>query len=174
MVKTPEDLMKMQADAMKVSSEAAAKTLEGFQKLAALNLQTAQAALEQSAEQVKALLAARYAKVLTELVTSYAKPSPEKFTAYAKAVYAISSETGADLTAMVEKQVASANQQFAAAIESIAKNAPAGTEGAVGFIRQAMGAASAAYEQVNSATKQFVSAAESNIGKAAKGGSAKR
>ena len=175
MMKNPEELMKMQADAMKASSEAASKTLEGFRKLAELNMQTAQAALEQSGEQIKALLAVKDAKTLTELVTSYAKPSPDKFAAYAKAVYAISSETGAELAAMIEKQVAASNQQLAAAIESMAKNAPAGSEGAVAFVKQAMGAASAAYEQVNTATKQFVDTAEANIGKATKAaGSAKR
>ena len=170
MAKNTEDLLKLQADAMKASSEAAAVTLAGFQKLAALNLQTAQSALEQSSEQIRALLAAKDAKVLTDLVTSYAKPSPEKFTAYANAVYAISKETSADLKAMVEQQVATANSQLAAAVENLAKNAPAGSEGAVGFIKQAMGAASAAYEQVNTATRQFVEAAESNIAKAAKAG----
>jgi phasin family protein len=174
MVKTPEDLMKLQADAFKASSEAANKTLEGFRKLAELNMQTAQAALEQSSEQVKALLAVKDAKTLTELVTSFAKPSPEKFTAYAKAVYAISSETGSDLAAMIEKQVAASNQQLAAAIEAMAKNAPPGAEGAVNFIKQAMGAASAAYEQVNSATKQFVDVAEANLGKATKAAGAKK
>jgi len=168
MVKSTEDLLKMQADAVKSSSEAASKTLEGFRKLAELNLKTAQAALEQSGDQVKALLAAKDAKTLTELVTSFAKPSPDVFTAYAKAVYAISSETGAELTSMVEKQVAASNQQLAAAVEAMVKNAPPGAEGAVNFIKQAMGAASAAYEQVNTATKQFADMAESNIAKATK------
>jgi phasin family protein len=160
MVTKPEDLMKMHTQALDASSEAATKTLEGFRKLAALNLQTAQAALDQSAEQVKALLAARDAKTLTELVTSYAKPSPDKFTAYAKAVYAISSETSGELTAMVEKQVAASNRQLAEAIEAMARSTPGGAEGAMAFMKQAMGAASNAYEQVSSATKKFVDQAQ--------------
>lgn len=164
MVKTnPEDLMKMQAEAFRMTSAAAAKAFEGFQKLAALNMETAKSSLEQSTEQIRALLAAKDAKTLTELVTSYTKPSPEKFTAYAKAVMAISKETGSDLTAMVEKQVAESNAQLAAAIEELAKNAPAGSEGAVAFMRQALAAASRAYEQVNSATRQFAEKAEATM-----------
>jgi phasin family protein len=155
MVTKPEDLMKMHAQALAASSEAAAKTLDGFRKLAALNLKTAQDALEQSADQVKALLAARDAKTLSELVTSYAKPSPEKFTAYAKAVYAISSETSGELTAMVEKQIAASNRQLAEAVEAMARNTPAGAEGTMAFMKQAMGAATNAYEQVSAATKKF-------------------
>ncbi|MBM3409831.1 MAG: hypothetical protein FJY25_21410, partial [Betaproteobacteria bacterium] len=62
MVTKPENLMQMQADALAASQQAAAKTLEGWQKLAALNLQTARASLEQSSEQINALLAARDTK----------------------------------------------------------------------------------------------------------------
>jgi len=171
MVTSTEDLMKMHADALKASSAAAAKTLEGFQKLAALNMQTAKTALEESSEQVKALLAAKDAKALTELVTSFSQPTPEKFTAYAKAVYAITKEANSDLTAMVEKQIATSNEQLAQAVEALAKNAPAGSEGTINFIKQALTAAQAAYEQVNTATRQFVQVAEANVQGAAKAAS---
>jgi len=164
MVKTnTDDLMKMQAEAFRITSAAAAKALEGFQKLAALNMETAKSSLEQSTEQIRALLAAKDAQTLTELVTSYTKPSPDKFTAYAKAVLAISKDTGSDLSAMVEKQIAESNAQLAASIEELAKNAPAGSEGAIAFVRQALTAAGKAYEQVNSATKQFAEKAEASM-----------
>ena len=39
----PEKLMQMQAEALEASRQAATKTLEGWQKLAQLNLQTARA-----------------------------------------------------------------------------------------------------------------------------------
>jgi phasin family protein len=168
MMNTQQDMMKMHAEAIKATSAAAAKTLEGFQKLAALNMQTAKATLEDSSEQIKALLAAKDAKALTDLVTSFAQPSPDKFTAYANAMFAISKETNSELTAMVEKQVEASNRQLAEAIETLAKNAPAGSEGAVNFIKQALGAAKAAYEQVNTATRQFVEVAEANVQGAAK------
>ncbi len=168
MMTTPENMMKMHAEAIKASSAAAAATLEGFQKLAELNMQTAKAALEESSEQIKALLAAKDAKALTDLVTSFAKPAPDKFTAYANAVYSISKETNTDLTAMVEQQVAASNRQLAEAVEALAKTAPAGSEGTVNFIKQALGAANAAYEQVNTATRQFVDMAETNVKGAAK------
>ena len=72
MITQPEQMMKMQAEALEASRQAAAKTLEGWQKLAELNLQTARASLEQSSEQINALLAARDTKALTDLVTSIA------------------------------------------------------------------------------------------------------
>lgn len=159
---TPEDFLKMQTEAFRASGAAATKAFEGFQKLAALNMETAKASLNDASEQIRALLAAKDAKTLTELVSSYTKPSPEKFSAYAKAVYAISQETGTDLSKLIEKQIAESNAQLVEAIETLAKSAPAGSEGAVAFMRQSLSAAGRAYEQVNAAAKQFADkAAES-------------
>jgi len=164
--KSPEDLLKSRLEA---TSAAATKTLEGFQKLAALNMQTAKASLEQSSEQINALLNARDAKTLTELVTSFAKLSPEKFAAYANAVYAISQETGGELGSMVEKQIAESNEQLAAAIELLAKNAPTGSKNAVDFITQSMNAARQSYEQMQSAASQFAASASAAAQKTRKG-----
>ncbi len=174
MISNPESLMKMQNDAIKASSAAAAKTLEGFQKLAALNMQTSKAALEQSQEQIKALLAAKDAKLLSDLVSSFAQPAPEQFTTYAKAVYAISKDTSTELASMVEKQVAAGNEQLHAAIEALAKNAPAGSEGSMNFVKQSLAAANKAYDQLNAATRQFVEMAEANAQGAVKAAGAKK
>ncbi|HEU0202943.1 MAG TPA: phasin family protein [Burkholderiaceae bacterium] len=167
MVKTPEDLAKLQSETLQASSAAAQKTLEGFKKLTDLNLQAAKASLEESSEQIRALLAAKDVKTLTELITSYAQPSPEKYTSYAKAVYSIARETNSDLANLIQEQIDKGNKQFAAAVEQLAKSAPAGSEGAVNFIRQALASANQTYEQLNKATKQFVSMGEATLDAAA-------
>lgn len=79
------DLQKLQSDTIEFTGAAAAKTIEGFRRLAELNMQTARASLEQSSEQIRALLEARDTETLTELVTSFAMLPPEKFAAYANA-----------------------------------------------------------------------------------------
>jgi phasin family protein len=166
----PADLTKMHSEALKMSSAAAAKTLEGLQRLAALNMQTAKTSLEQSSEQINALLATRDAKTLAELVTSFAQLSPEKFTAYANAVYAISSETSSEIGEMLRKQIAESNAQIAAAVESLAKAAPGGSAGAVDFISQSLNAAKSAYENMQSAAQQFSQNAQNASSTGAAGG----
>lgn len=166
MVKTTDDLKKYQAEATQASSAAAMKTLEGFQRLAEVNLEAARAAMEQSAEQIRALLAAKDVNTLTNLVATYAQPSADKFTAYAQAVYAIASETNADLSKMVQQQIAKGNQQMAAAIEDLAKSAPAGSEGAMAFIRQAMATANSNYDQLNDAMKRYLDLGAAQMGAA--------
>ncbi len=152
---SPADLQKLQGEAIEMTSAAAAKTMEGLRRLAELNMETARASLQESSEQINALLSARDTQTLTELVTSFAMLPPERFAAYANAVYAISRETGADIGALVEQQVTRSNEQIAAAVEALAKNAPGGTGGAVDFITQSLEAAKAAYEQMQSAATQF-------------------
>ena len=163
MTKTTEELVQAQSEALKAISTAAQKTLEGFQKLTTLNLQTAKASLETSTEQIKALLAAKDVKNLSELVTSFARPSADKFLAYAKAVYAVSSETSSELLDLVRAQVEKGNHQLLAQIQDLAKNSPAGSEGAVNFVKQALSVANTAYDQLNSATKGFVEASVSGM-----------
>jgi phasin family protein len=165
MTAQPEKLMQMQADALEASREAAAKTLEGWQKLAQLNLQTARASLEQSSEQINALLAARDTKALTELVTSLARPPQDQFSAYAKAVYSIYRDANQDFTSLLDKQVAASNRQLADSVETLARNAPAGTEGVVTLIRQSMAAAQSAYDQVNQAGRKLTEMADANLAK---------
>lgn len=163
MLKT-EEVVQAQSEALKAIGSASQKTLEGFQKLAALNLQTAKASIETATEQIKALLAAKDLKNLTELVSSLAKPSGDKFVAYAKAVYATSSETGLDLVDLVRGQLEKGNHQLLAQIQEFAKNTPAGSDGAVQFTKQVLSAATSAYEQLTTATKSFVDASLSGLG----------
>ena len=162
MVKTPGEMQKLQADAMQASSAAAMKTLEGFQRLAEVNLQAAKAAMDGSTDQIRALLAAKDVNTLTNLVSSFAQPPAEQFTAYAKAVYAIASETNADLTKMVQQEIAKGNKQLAASIEELAKNAPAGSENMVALVKSAVAAANNAVETVQKAAKQAAEVAEAN------------
>lgn len=148
------DLQKLHSDAIEFGGAAAAKTIEGFRRLAELNMQTARASLEQSSEQIRALLEARDIEKLTSLVTSFAMLPPEKFAAYANAVYAIAQETGVDIGALVEQQVARSNEQLSEAVETLAKNAPGGAGGAFDFITKSMEAARTAYEQMQQAAAQ--------------------
>ena len=174
MITQPESMMKLQAEALETSRQAAEKTLEGLQKLAQLNMQTARSSLEHSSEQINALLAARDTKALTDLATSLARPPQDQFAAYAKAVYAIYRDANSGFASMVERQVAASNQQLADAVQTLARNAPSGSEGAVAFIQQSLAAAQAAYEQVNQAGRTFTEMADSSIAGAAGRGNGKK
>lgn len=149
MAQGTDEMMKLGASMTEGSTAAVQATLDGMRRLAEVNLEAARASLEQSAAQIHALLSAKDADTLAQLVTAMTQSSPEKFTAYAQAVTAIARDTQTDLARVVREQIERANQQIAATVEAMARNAPAGSEGALSFIRQAMQTTSASYEQFN-------------------------
>lgn len=173
-----EDLMKAQADAFKASNTVATTAFEGARKLLELNVQAAKAGMEESNAQLKALLAAKDVKtlndMLTDLFTQFSKPDPSKAAAYVRQVYDITSATGSEVTALIDKQVSTSQKQLLEAVESLSKNAPAGSEGAVNALRQSVVTANAAYEQVNVATRQVLDMIEANLAGATKAATSKK
>lgn len=167
-----EDLMKAQADAFKASNTVATTAFEGAKKLLELNVQAARAGMEESNAQLKALMAAKDVKtlndMLTDLFNQYSKPDPSKAIAYVKQMYDITSATGNEVTALIDKQVSTSQKQLLESVETLAKNAPPGAEGAVNALRQSVVTANAAYEQVNVATKQLLDMIEANFAGATK------
>ena len=176
MYTTPDQIVAMHKAALESFQALAAKTLEGFEKLAELNLAATKSTMDESAEQLKALLEVKDVKALADFAAGSAQPGADKMTAYAKHVYEITSDTGSEIAKLVEKQFSDVNRQMHSAIESLAKNAPAGSEGVVTFMKSAVAAANTAYDQVNKATKQVVELAEANMvaaGKTAAAGAAR-
>ncbi|HMS78228.1 MAG TPA: TIGR01841 family phasin [Burkholderiaceae bacterium] len=176
MYTTPDQLVAAHKAALESFQAVAAKSFEGLEKLAELNLAATKSTLEETAEQFKALLEVKDVKALADFAAGSAQPAADKVTAYSKHVYEITSDTGSEIAKLIEKQFAEGNRQLHAAIDALAKNAPAGSEGVVTFMKSAVSAANTAYDQVNKATKQVVELAEANIvaaGKTAANGAAR-
>ena len=168
MVNTPEQFLQIQKTALEVFQSATITSIEGLEKLAALNVQAAKASIDESTDALKSMTDVKDAKQLAEMATVSVQPATDKVTAYYKHVYEIANETGSELAKLFEKQFAESNRQLYAAIDAMAKNAPAGSEGMVTLVKQAVSAANTAFDQVSKATKQAVEVAEANMAAAAK------
>lgn len=168
MFNTPEQLLSLQKSALETLQAVTLKSVEGLEKLTELNLQVVKATVAESNDQTATLFAVKDPKALTALFSTGAQPAAEKAVSYAKHVYEITADTGAEIAKIFEKQVAEGNRQLNAVIDAASKNAPAGTEGIVTFVKSAVSSANTAYDQVNKATKQVVDIAEANFAAAAK------
>ena len=168
MVTTPEQFLQIQKAALEVFQTATITSIQGFERLAALNVQAAKASIDESTDALKSMTEVKDAKQLAEMATGSVQPATDKVTAYYKHVYEIANETGAELAKLFEKQFAESNKQLYATIDTLAKNAPAGTEGVVTLVKQAVSAANSSFDQVSKATKQAVEVAEANMAAAAK------
>jgi phasin family protein len=139
------------------------KAFEGVEKLVELNLQVAKTALGEVADTTRAALSIKDAQELVALQQSLLQPAAEKAAAYGRHVYDIAAATNAEVTKAAESQLADAQKQYMALVDTAVKNAPAGSENAVALVKSAVAAANNAYESVQKATKQATDMAEANF-----------
>ncbi|WP_395826357.1 hypothetical protein [Collimonas sp.] len=78
----------------------------------------------------------------------------------------IASSTHAELTKTAEAQVAETKRKVIEFVDHASKNVPPGAEGAVAFVKSAIGSANAGYEQFAKSTKQAVETLENNVNSA--------
>ena len=133
------------------------------ERIAALNLNTARSALEDTASGVKSVLGAKDPKEALAVQSSLAKPAVEKAVAYSRSVYEITSESQQELAKMVQAQFGDFQKSISSMIEMAAKSAPAGSEGAVAAIQNAIAAANSAFGNMNAIAQQFADAAQTNM-----------
>ncbi|HTJ97081.1 MAG TPA: phasin family protein [Rhodocyclaceae bacterium] len=142
-------------------------TFASAERLAALNLNTARTLLEDSASSARTLFAAKDFQEFIALQTSLAQPAVDKAVVWSRSVYDIGTETREELGKAIDVQVSEASQALNSTLDSLVKNAPAGTDAAVSAsvsaIKSALGAASTAYETLSKTAKQVSDYAEANI-----------
>ena len=159
----PDQFIAMHRQSLESARAVAMASFAGFEKLTQLNVQAAKASLEESVEKTASMLETKDVKSMADTLSEATQPAADKVTAYAKHVYAIATETGNEIQKVVEKQFSEGNRQMTAAIEAMAKNAPAGSEGVVTLVRSALTATNSSWDQVNKATRQVVEMTEANV-----------
>lgn len=156
----------MHRQSLESAQAIALASFSGLEKLTQLNVQAAKASLEEGVLKGVSLLETRDVRSMTESLSDSGQPANDKVTAYVRHVYEIASETGTEISKVVEKQINENHRQLSAAIDAMAKNAPAGSEGVVTLVRSAVTAANSAFDQVNRATRQAVEMTEANVANA--------
>jgi phasin family protein len=147
-------------------TELTSKAFESVEKFVDLNLNVVKASLEESTSAAKQLLSAKDPQEFFTLSAAQAQPNAEKALAYGRHLAMIASNAQAEFTKAAEAQIAENSRKVISLVDEISKNAPAGSENAVAFIKSAIGNASAGYEQLTKTTKQAVDAIESNLNSA--------
>ena len=137
--------------------------LASAERIAALNLNAARSALEDTASGVKSVLSAKDPQEALAVQSSLAQPAVEKAVAYSRSVYEITAQTQQDLAKMVEAQFGDFQKSIAGMVELATKSAPAGSESAIAAIQNAIAAANSAFGNMNSVAKQFADAAQANM-----------
>lgn len=134
-----------------------------FEKFAELNLNAAKATFEEAAGHVKALAEAKDPQEYAKLNTAFAQPAMDKAVSYGKHVYDIAAQTQASMGKIVEAQAAEANKAFTTLLDTVSKNAPAGSDPVVTAMKTALAAVNGAYDNISKAAKQAAEVVEVNF-----------
>jgi phasin family protein len=153
------EFQKSQVDALNAYSHAVFSAAE---KLVHLNLASGRAMLRDSAAAVQTLADAKDPQEWVARAQGAAQPALDKAVSYSRDVYGIASGTGAELSKIVEAQMADGNRKVAELFELAAKSAPSGSEPAVAWMKNAVATSNAAYDVITKAAKQAVEMVESN------------
>ena len=168
MFKTNEQIVAANKAAVDSLLTVANTTLATAERLAALNLNTARAFLDDSVAGFNALLAVKDPQGFAALQVSLAKPAFEKATAYSRSVYDILSQSAKGLSQHAEGQAAELKKTFTDALDQSLKSAPAGSEAVVAAVKTAFAAADSAYDNLSKAAKQATATLEANVAQANK------
>ncbi|WP_353236511.1 phasin family protein [Diaphorobacter ruginosibacter] len=160
---TPEQVIAAQKANVETFFGLTNKAFEGFEKLVELNVTASRAALNDAAQHVQAVLAAKDPQELMALQAGLLQPLAEKSVAYSRHLYDIASGAGTELSKTLESQAAEAQRNFNNLVDTAAKNAPAGSETSVAVFKSAVSAANNAFESVQKAVKQASDVAEANF-----------
>ena len=163
MIATPESLASANKAAVESYLTLANTAFASAERLAALNLNTARAFIEDGMANAKVLLGVKDLQQLVGLQTTLAQPAVEKFVSYARNVYEIATQTQEEVSKIVESQFAEVNKNVSTALDKAVKNAPAGSDMAVAAVKSAIAAANSAYDNMSKAAKQVAEIAEANM-----------
>ena len=139
------------------------KDFEGVEKIVELNLAASKAVLADASANTHALLTIKDAQELMALQAGMLQPVAEKAAAYSRHLYDIATSTGTEFTKVAEAKAAEAQASVGALVDSVSKNAPAGSDSVVSIMKGAVTAANSALESVQKAVKQATDMAEANF-----------
>ena len=135
----------------------------GIQKLVDLNLTASKALMGESFGHAQAVMEAKDAQEFLALQASSFRPMAEKSAAFFQHVQTIALDSSAEFAKVVEAKTAEAQKAFNGAIETLVKNAPAGTESAVVAFKSALTAGQSALETAQTSAKKALEVTQSNF-----------
>jgi phasin family protein len=137
-------------------------SLASAEQLLRLNLETARATLEQATKATRELMSVNDPQQFLSLRTKLAQDNMQQAATYAQSVYAIVSQTQAQLAKLFEEQIS----RVSTGAETLGKGMP-GDEMQSAALKSTLAATSAMMDSLNQATRQFAELSENTMKAAA-------
>lgn len=163
MYQAPEQLVALNKANLETTLRFASAALEGAERMLELQMKAAKSMVADSFQNARAVAGVRDLDQLAALKDSVVQPSFEKATVYAKQMYDATAETQADITKLIEEQIAEFNKQLVASLDQLVKSAPAGSEVGIAAMKSTLAAVNSGFDNITKAAKQIGEATQSNL-----------
>lgn len=169
----PENVIASQKAGVDTTFGLAAQAVEGFEKLIDLNARTIRTTLDEHQALIAQLLSVRDPREFFALQNQHLQDSAQRVQAYWTSVYEIASGVRGGYLEAAQDQIGKSQRNVQAFVESLASNAPIGSEAVVSAWKSAIDAATesanSAYEAAREAARQVVEAAQNDASVASQG-----
>ncbi|WP_137935704.1 phasin family protein [Chitinivorax sp. B] len=163
MFNTPEHLSEFASINTETLLRLAQLSLDSSERLTKVNLDATKHALENAAENAKALVAVKDLQEAIALRNKMAETASEQVLSYTRSVYEIASQAQSELSKLVEERLTSFNKGLVTSIDKAAKSAPAGADVAVAALKSTVAATAAAVDSMTKAAKQVADFADASV-----------
>ncbi|WP_047391816.1 MULTISPECIES: phasin family protein [Chitinibacter] len=138
-------------------------SLDSFDRLAKLQIETAKTALEDNAKAVKQLSGVKDLQEAMSLRQKLTDAAIEQATTYSRNLYEISSQAQAEFSKLIDERNVEFNKSVVAGLDRFVKNAPAGADAAVAAVKSTVQATAAAVDSMTKAAKQVAEFADASV-----------
>ena len=167
MDETKENLNAINKAFIEAANRFAAIALQGAEDMMKVQMNAVKGALADGMQQAKVLAEAKDLQSLQPIQEKLAQPALEKATVYLKSVYDVAAATQAEISRLLEEQVAAVNKRAAATLDKSMASAPGGSEVAIAAFKSALSSVNTVYDNMLKMSKQMSEMTHANIGVAA-------
>ncbi|MCF8176346.1 MAG: phasin family protein [Burkholderiaceae bacterium] len=167
MYQLPEQFVRANRASVETFTTFAQAAFSGAERVAALNLNAARSLLEEGTSTSRNWLAAKDVQDMVSLQATLARPDLGTLNAYSRRVLDITVQTQEALSDVVDARLSEINTDLDLALDTMVKNAPAGSDLALSAFRTSLSAVNSAYKELSRTAKQITEMAEANFAVAA-------
>ena len=142
-------------------------SLDNAERLLALQLGFAKAALGDATRTARAAAGTKDVQQLLALRTKAAETAMTQWLEYSRGLYEVASETQSELSKLAEERLADLQRSITDTVEQAAKSAPAGSDVAVAAMKSSLAAATSAFDSFTKAARHAASFTDASVKAAA-------
>jgi phasin family protein len=160
---TAEEFTTIQKSTLETALNLYTRSFDNVEKLLQLNVETAKAAFSDVSATLQAIVANKDPQDLVKTQLNALQPTGEQLVTYIRKASELVQAGNTEVAKLINDQVQGLQKQQNKAIETFSKNAPAGSEGLMSFVKSSISSAHNAMESTQKAVKQAAEIVQTNL-----------